>query len=67
MIKMENKSIFSNDFINFLKESGFSEFTEAQEKFMPVILEGRDAILISPTGSGKTEAAIFPILDRIIR
>jgi hypothetical protein len=29
---------FSNEFINLLNKSGFSEFTEAQEKFMPVII-----------------------------
>ena len=64
---MENKNIFSNEFLDFLKKIGFSEFTEAQENFIPVISEGKDAILISPTGSGKTEAAIFPIMDMIVR
>ena len=64
---MESKNIFSNEFLNFLKKIGFSEFTEAQENFIPVISGGKDAILISPTGSGKTEAAIFPIMDMIVR
>ncbi|MGP6207230.1 DEAD/DEAH box helicase [Cuniculiplasma sp. SKW3] len=56
---------FTDDFARFVKSQGFKNLTEAQEKFIPVVRSGKNAVLISPTGSGKTEAAIFPILDRI--
>ncbi len=49
-----------------LDKYGIDQFTEAQEKLIPEVLNGNDAILISPTGSGKTEAAILPVFQKII-
>ncbi|MHB1492253.1 MAG: DEAD/DEAH box helicase [Thermoplasmataceae archaeon] len=49
-----------------LDKYGIDQFTEAQEKLIPEVLNGDDAILISPTGSGKTEAAILPVFQKII-
>ncbi|MCX8189599.1 MAG: DEAD/DEAH box helicase, partial [Nitrososphaeria archaeon] len=41
---------------------GFKELTNIQRKAMPIILRKRNTLIISPTGTGKTEAAILPIL-----
>lgn len=63
--KFKFSEFFTDDFARFVESQGFKSLTEAQEKFIPVVRSGKNAVLISPTGSGKTEAAIFPILDRI--
>lgn len=47
-------------------ELGFSELTDIQRKAIPLILEGKDVIGQSQTGSGKTAAFGFPILDKIV-
>lgn len=36
-----------------------------QEAVVPV-LEGRDVLLLAPTAGGKTEAAVFPVLSRML-
>ncbi|HUI86147.1 MAG TPA: DEAD/DEAH box helicase [Nitrososphaerales archaeon] len=36
-------------------------------KLVPLVEQGRNALLMAPTGTGKTEAAFLPILDRLIR
>ena len=42
---------------------GFSTLTYIQECAIRVILRDKTCLLSAPTGSGKTEAAIFPILS----
>ena len=40
--------------------------TPIQESAIPNIIDGKDRLLIAPTGSGKTLSAILPILHRCI-
>lgn len=44
----------------------FKNLTEPQVKAIPLILEGWNLLLMAPTGTGKTEAALLPALNKII-
>ncbi len=46
---------------------GLREPTEIQQLALPVLETEADALLLSPTGTGKTEAALLPLLSRTLR
>ena len=45
---------------------GFETAMPIQEKVIPIILENKDLIACSQTGSGKTAAYVLPILNKLI-
>jgi superfamily II DNA/RNA helicase len=47
------------------QKSGFQAPTSIQESAVPLILEGKDVIAESPTGTGKTLAYLLPLLHKI--
>lgn len=47
--------------------SRFGNLTEIQVKSIPLILEGKNVIVSSPTATGKTEAVIAPVIERLKR
>jgi superfamily II DNA/RNA helicase len=47
------------------KKSGFGQLTPIQTKAIPVIVEGKDIMAESPTGTGKTLAYLLPLLEKI--
>lgn len=49
--------------LKVFNENGFHSLTEIQKKAIPVINRRKNCILVAPTGSGKTEAAVIPIFS----
>jgi ATP-independent RNA helicase DbpA len=48
-----------------VKELGFEQLTPIQAQSIPILLEGKDLVGQSKTGSGKTAAFALPLLQRL--
>jgi ATP-dependent helicase Lhr and Lhr-like helicase len=51
--------------IEKFRKEGFSSLTNIQRKVLPVISRKINCLLVAPTGSGKTEAAILPVFTML--
>ncbi|MEM0086249.1 MAG: DEAD/DEAH box helicase, partial [Zestosphaera sp.] len=47
-------------------KSRFGEFTPPQLMAIPKIKEGRNVLISSPTGTGKTLAVFLPVIDELL-
>jgi ATP-dependent Lhr-like helicase len=57
--------MISESIQKLMKERGFETLTLPQERGIPPIKEGKNVLIIARTGSGKTEAVVFPIFDKL--
>ena len=55
----------SSEILKSIKDLGYNTMTEVQEKVLPNILMGKDVIVKSQTGSGKTAAFAIPICEKL--
>jgi len=60
-----NQSVmFMPSVVDLVKER-FGDLTEIQKLAMPRVLAGENVLILAPTGSGKTETALLPILEKM--
>ena len=55
----------SPELLKAVEEMGFEEATAIQTQAIPMILEGRDLIGLSQTGTGKTAAFGLPLIQKV--
>src|SRR3989344_4252362 len=60
-------SSFSPAIQKLIKEKGFLEPTLPQKMGIPEIQKGGNIMIIAPTGHGKTESVMLPILDKLYK
>ena len=60
-------SSFSSPVQKAIQEKGFAAPTEPQIKAIPPIMAGKNVLLIAPTATGKTESALLPVMDALIK
>ena len=66
-LKGRNASMLHPRVIEVARVLGYRRLLPVQEKSIPVILGGHHTLVVAPTGSGKTEAALFPVLTLLLR
>lgn len=66
MDKEDVFSLLSLPVRRLIEEKGFIQATDPQQKIIPLILKGKNVLLISPTATGKTEAAMLPVLHMFL-
>ncbi|KON26423.1 hypothetical protein AC480_05685 [miscellaneous Crenarchaeota group archaeon SMTZ1-55] len=59
-------SLLNKPIRKIVEERGFISPTDPQVEAVPLILEGKNVLLIAPTGTGKTEAAFLPVFSKLI-
>ena len=59
-------SVLKPPVLERLEKEGFLEASPIQQLSIPAILRGENVLLIAPTGTGKTLAAILPVLDEFL-
>ena len=67
MSVQETFAILSEPLKGLLHETGISAPTPPQVEAIPLVAKGDNVLIIAPTGSGKTEAALLPLIDKMIR
>ena len=60
--------LLNSKIVEIVRKLGFREPSEIQNKAIPIMLKNirKNYLLVAPTGTGKTEAALLPIINHLI-
>ncbi|KAJ3018970.1 UNVERIFIED_CONTAM: hypothetical protein HDU68_010903 [Siphonaria sp. JEL0065] len=58
--------MFEDCLVSTIAKAGFSKPTAIQQQAVPVVLNGRDLIAVSKTGSGKTVRVVLLLIDNVL-
>ncbi|HJN62002.1 MAG TPA: DEAD/DEAH box helicase, partial [Candidatus Parcubacteria bacterium] len=50
-----------------IEEKGYTQPTPIQDKIIFPILQGRDVVGLANTGTGKTAAFLFPLIEKVLQ
>jgi ATP-dependent Lhr-like helicase len=53
--------------VQLLRKQGWEGLTIAQDQALAPLLAGKHTLLVAPTGYGKTEASLIPVLSRMMQ
>lgn len=56
---------FDHPVFKGIQKIGYKQPTQIQRKAIPPILDGKDVVAMSRTGSGKTAAFVVPMLQKL--
>ena len=59
--------IFSEKMKELINKKGFIEPTLAQKMAIPLVSNNESVLIIAPTGVGKTESAMLPLIDKVYK
>ncbi len=59
--------ILDQRIVGHLRERGIVTPSPPQRDALPLLLAGKHVLVVAPTGIGKTEAAMLPVFDNILR
>jgi ATP-dependent Lhr-like helicase len=66
LIRMKAIEMLDSKVQKCIKKRGFTQLSDAQKHAIPLIHKGNHLILIAPTGTGKTESAMFPVFNGLL-
>ena len=54
----------SPEMLKLIEEAGYKAPSPVQGKSIPLVMEGNDVLVSSPTGSGKTASFVIPTVEK---
>lgn len=64
---MSARNLLSEEVQETLRKRDFTELSSTQQQAIPPLCRGEHLLLIAPTGTGKTESAMLPVFDHLLR